>query len=97
MLINQVGEVKIRRYDTDFESDACRLLVDDWKLNSMGWEWEPSNIAFSSELLESQFDLLLNAQTPQYENGIRVMEWYSVGDSESDDEIIQTYFICTRE
>jgi len=98
MLVSMYAEVKILKYDTDSEDEACRLLIEDWKARNIKWEFDSTNEAFDREWLEKYgMDPITYDFTPQYENGVRVVEWCCVsGPYESDDEIICGYFLHTR-
>ena len=97
MLVNMSAEVQILRYDTDSEEEACQLLIDDWKIGKVKWELCFTNEAFSREWLEKYgMDPMGDNYTPQYENEVRMVEWYCVtGPKESDDEIVWGYFLHT--
>ncbi len=96
LLINECSEVFIRKYDTNSEDKAITLLLTDWIAGQFKWEWEGSNEAFTPEWLkENGQDYLL--EIPQYENGVRVIEWYCCnGPKESDDEIVYGYFVTNK-
>ena len=97
MLVSMAAEVRILKYDTDSEKEACRLLVDDWKAGKVKWEFEDTNHAFDREWLEKYGDdPMSESYMPQYENGVRTVEWYCCnGPNESDDEIVWGYFFHT--
>lgn len=99
MLVSMGAEVKILKYDTDSDEEACRLLVEDWKAGNVKWEFEDTNHAFDREWLERYgMDPMSRDYTPQYENGVRKVEWYcSIGPKESDDEIVWGYFLHTTD
>ena len=92
-LINMNAEVIIRHYETSSEEDACRLLVTDWQEGKINWEYENTNEAFTKEFLDELLDLELTSFSPQYQNGVRFMEWYCGGENKSNDEIVWIYFI----
>jgi len=97
MLVNMTAEVKILKYDTDSEEEVCRLMIEDWKAQKIRWEYEDTNHAFEKEWLEKYgMDPMSEDYTPQYENGVRVVEWYCMnGVKESDDQIVWGYFLHT--
>ena len=97
MLIDMFAEVKILKYDTDSEEEACHLLIEDWKKGEIEWEFEDTNQAFDREWLEENgMDPISEGYAPEYENGVRTVEWYCCnGPKESDDVIAWGYFLHT--
>lgn len=89
--------MKILKYDTTSEDEACNFLIQDWKLGKIKWEYDYTNAAFTCEWLDKYgMEPMGSDYTPQYENGVRVVEWYCAnGPSESDDEIVWGYFLHT--
>lgn len=86
MLVSRYAEVKIFKYDTDSEEEACDLLIDDWQSQKIKWEFDYTNEAFDKKWLEKYgMEPMSEYFTPQYENGVRLVEWYCTGAEESDD------------
>lgn len=92
-----MAEVKILKYGNDSVEEACHLLIEDWKSGKIEWEYEETNKVFNRDWLEKYgTDPISQDYTPQYENGVRVLEWYcSSGPKEGNDEIVLGYFLHT--
>ncbi len=94
ILVTIYAEIKVLKYATSSEDDACRMLVEDWKKGKIIWECSDTNLAFSKSWLDAYgLEPISDLCDKQYENNVRVVTWHYCGESESEHQIVSCYFV----
>lgn len=94
ILLNSNAETKILQYDTESEEEACKRFIEEWKQRKIIWDHEETNLAFTKEWLDKySLESLEDHYEKQYEKNVRIVSWYYLGQSESDDEFVTGFLI----
>jgi hypothetical protein len=97
LLVTDYAEVVILHYKTDSEDEAAHLIGADWSQGRVIFESTRNSELFSPEWIKDSIHTELIYMEPQYENGVRVIEFYCTGPDESDDRKAWAYFIHSND
>ena|SRR6266699_554093 len=103
IVIDECGQVHIRRYDTDNPRDARNRFVNEWIAGGIVWEhfelYGPNctvdNPAFTPAFLrEHGYE---DEPPPLVEQGVTVYQWFcATGPHGSDEHIVVAYFVPSK-